>query len=189
MATTALGPNGGLIYCMESLAENIDAVADVIRPRVQKASYFLIDFPGQVELYTHSECIRQFLDKFQKDLKLKLATVNLVDVVLASTKQGYLGQSLMSIGMMLRLYTPHINVLSKFDLVETGEVELPFETETCDFEDMVCSGTPSKLHQKIVELLCDYDLVSYEYFSVTDESSVMHLIELIDKAVGCSWML
>lgn len=189
MESQDLGPNGGLIYCMESVAANVNEIIEAVRPRVEKASYFLIDFPGQVELYTHSECVRQFLDAFQKELKIKLATVNFVDVVLTSTKQGYLGQSLMSLGMMLRLYTPHINVLSKFDLVQTKEVDLPFDTETCDFEDMVSSGVPSKLHQKIVELLCDYDLVSYEYFSVMDESSIIHLIEIIDKAVGCNWML
>lgn len=189
MKETKLGPNGGLVYCMESVAENVSEIAAAIKPRVKKASYFLIDFPGQVELYTHSDCVRTFIDEFQKLVHLRLCTVNMVDCVVCSTKQGYLGQSLMGLGMMLRLYTPHINVLSKFDLAESGEVELPFDTQSCDFDDMVTSGVPSKLHVAIVDLLNQYDLVSYEYFTVEDESSVVHLIELVDKAVGCEWML
>lgn len=184
-----LGPNGALIYCMETIAANVHEISAAIKPRIKDASYFLIDFPGQVELYTHSECVRHFLDEFQKDLNLHLATVNLVDCALASTKQGYLGQSLMSLGMMLRLYTPHINVLSKYDLVTSGEFELPFDLESCDFEDLVSSGVPSKLHKAIVEILSSFDLISYALFTVEDESSVVHLIELIDKAVGCEFML
>ena len=189
MKETNLGPNGGLVYCMENVAENVEEIAKAIKPRVKKASYFLIDFPGQVELYTHSDCVRTFIDQFQKLLNLRLCTVNMVDCVVCSTKQGFLGQSLMSLGMMLRLYTPHINVLSKFDLAENQEVTLPFDTNYCDFEDLVTSGMPSKLHLAIVKLLTQYDLVSYEYYSVEDESSIIHLIELIDKAVGCEWML
>ena len=65
---------------------------------------------------THSECVRNFVEVFQKELNATLATVNLVDITLSSTTGGFLGQSLMSLGMMLRMYTTHRNVLRKYDL-------------------------------------------------------------------------
>ena len=65
---------------------------------------------------THSECVGNFVEVFQKELNATLATVNLVDITLASTTAGFLGQSLMSLCMMLRMYTPHINILSKYNL-------------------------------------------------------------------------
>jgi len=189
MKEHSLGPNGALLYCMETLADNVHQVTNAIKPLIKPTTYFLIDFPGQVELYTHSDSMQRFISEFSKDLNVKLATVNLVDCVLASSKQGYLGQSLMALGMMLRLYTPHLNVISKFDLVQNQNVEIPFSTTSCDFDDMICSGMPSPLHKAIVDLLNGYDLVSYAFFTTKDETSVIEIIQLIDKAVGCSWML
>jgi hypothetical protein len=53
----------------------------------------------------------------------------------------------------------------------------------------VCAGVPSKLHLAIVEVLDAFDLVSYTPFAVNDETAVIELLGLIDKAVGCQWML
>lgn len=116
MKEQQLGPNGTLMYYMEVISKSTKQICEALKPLIKKATYFLIDCPGQVELYTHSECMRNFVEVFQKELNATLATVNLVDITLASTTGGFLGQSLMSLGMMLRMYTPHINVLSKYDL-------------------------------------------------------------------------
>jgi GTPase SAR1 family protein len=182
-----LGPNGALMFCMDSLAECTETVTAALKPFVRDGCYFLIDCPGQVELYTHSTSIKKFIELFQRDLNVKLAVVNLVDIVLASSVPAFLGQSLMSLGTMLRLCTPHINVLSKFDLY--SDLDVSFDPFNCDFEDFVCTGVPNKLHQAIVAVLTSYDLVSYTPFSVHDETAVVELIGLIDKAVGCTWML
>ena len=182
-----LGPNGALMYCMDVMAESTDEICDALKEIVVGGSYVLIDCPGQVELYTHSDSVKRFISAFETKLQAKLAVVNLVDVVLASSVSAFLGQSLMSLGTMLRMCAPHINVLSKYDM--TAEFELPFDPLNVDFEDFVCAGVPSALHKAIVRVLTDFDLVSYTLFSIKDETAVMELIGLIDKAVGCSWML
>ena len=43
-----LGPNGGLVYCMDFLLQNIDWLTD----KIEKLSfnYILFDFPGQASL-------------------------------------------------------------------------------------------------------------------------------------------
>jgi hypothetical protein len=120
-------------------------------------------------------------------LNAKLAVVNMVDLVLASNAASFLGQSLMSLGTMLRLQTPHVNVLSKFDLRK--DIDLSFDPFNVAFEEFVCAGVPNKLHLAIVDVLNSFDLVSYTPFSVNDETAVMELLGLIDKAVGCEWML
>jgi hypothetical protein len=182
-----LGPNGALMFCMDSLAASTDAITTALKPFVRDGSYFLIDCPGQVELYTHSSSVKKFIELFERTLNVKLCVVNLVDIVLASSVSAFLGQSLMSLGTMLRLCTPHVNVLSKFDLYK--DLDVTFDPFNCDFEDFVCAGVPNKLHEAIVSVLTSYDLVSYTPFSVHDETAVMELIGLIDKAVGCTWML
>ena len=46
-----LGPNGGLIFCMELLLQNRKWLHDEIAKLPSKA-YLLFDFPGQAELYS-----------------------------------------------------------------------------------------------------------------------------------------
>lgn len=51
-----LGPNGGLLYCMEYLEANADWLRDRLAPL--RGRYVLFDCPGQVELYTHHAALR-----------------------------------------------------------------------------------------------------------------------------------
>jgi len=46
------GPNGGLVYCMEYLIENIDWLLEELSEFAED-SFILFDCPGQIELYTH----------------------------------------------------------------------------------------------------------------------------------------
>ncbi len=49
MTRLELGPNGGLIYCMEYLEKNVDWLIEKIDALGPK-KYLLLDFPGQVRL-------------------------------------------------------------------------------------------------------------------------------------------
>ena len=59
-----LGPNGGLMYCMEFLESNMEWLHE--RLQALSDSYLLIDCPGQVELYTHHGAIRNITAQLQK---------------------------------------------------------------------------------------------------------------------------
>ena len=43
-----LGPNGGLVYCMEFLSKNFEWLSDKIKSMLEEDKYLLIDCPGQV---------------------------------------------------------------------------------------------------------------------------------------------
>ncbi|CAI7855888.1 unnamed protein product, partial [Closterium sp. NIES-53] len=51
MGQHGLGPNGGLVYCMDYIDKNFDWLQSKLKP-LEKDHYFLFDFPGQVELFT-----------------------------------------------------------------------------------------------------------------------------------------
>lgn len=51
MKELELGPNGGLVYCMEYLVQNIQWLADQIQDFDD--DYIIFDCPGQIELYSH----------------------------------------------------------------------------------------------------------------------------------------
>ena len=61
------GPNGGLIFCMEFLLQNLDWFEEQVGGQDEAVSddYYLIDCPGQIELYTHMNVMRKFVDALQ----------------------------------------------------------------------------------------------------------------------------
>jgi len=54
------GPNGGLIYCMEFLMNNIDWFEDEVGGYTD--DYLIIDCPGQIELYTHFDIMKRLVE-------------------------------------------------------------------------------------------------------------------------------
>eukprot|EP01041_Mallomonas_annulata_P001624 gene1624-3144_t len=71
-----LGPNGGLVYCMEFLLENVSWLLE--RLQSLDAIYVLFDFPGQIELYTHHKCVQLLMEKLTV-LDFRLCSVHLID--------------------------------------------------------------------------------------------------------------
>lgn len=110
-----LGPNGGLMYCLEFLEANLDWLEE--RLRSLPGHYFIFDCPGQAELYTHHESFARIVAALGKRLDLRLCAVHLVDAHYVSDPTKYIAAALMSLTAMIRLELPHINVLSKLDLV------------------------------------------------------------------------
>lgn len=60
----SLGPNGSLLYAMEFLERNMGWLDNKLLQH--KTKYILFDFPGQIELYTHNECIRAIVQRLTR---------------------------------------------------------------------------------------------------------------------------
>lgn len=60
----SLGPNGSLLYAMEFLERNMQWLDKKLVEHMNK--YILFDFPGQIELYTHNECIRAVVQRLNR---------------------------------------------------------------------------------------------------------------------------
>ncbi|KAH9750778.1 hypothetical protein KPL71_014007 [Citrus sinensis] len=83
MMEYSLGPNGGLMYCMDYLEKNIDWLQSKLEPLL-KDHYLLFDFPGQVELFFLHSNAKTVIMRLIKKLNLRLTAVHLVDVHLCS---------------------------------------------------------------------------------------------------------
>ena len=59
------GPNGGLVYCMEYLVENIDWLLDELHEFAEDAFVFF-DCPGQIELYSHLDVMTRLTKAISK---------------------------------------------------------------------------------------------------------------------------
>lgn len=64
MENLQLGPNGGIIYCMEYLADNMDWLEEKLKSCGD--DYIVFDCPGQVELYTHNDAMKRILNRLEK---------------------------------------------------------------------------------------------------------------------------
>lgn len=135
-----LGPNGGLVYCMEFLEKNIGWLTTRLGSQCA-GKYVLFDCPGQVELYTHHCAVRNVASALQawnyrvsvcvsvtvcvleapshiRPLPLQLVAVHLVDSHYCSDPGRFISVLLTSLSTMLQLELPHVNVLSKVDLMQ-----------------------------------------------------------------------
>lgn len=138
MQQLGLGPNGGLVYCMEYLEAHTDQVVDTIAQQVRtetnnntnknKNVYLLFDLPGQVELYTHGTAVPTMLHKLTKALDLRLVNVQLMDAHYCTEPANFLSAALLATNIMLRLELPAVSVLSKIDLL-ANYGPLPFSLD------------------------------------------------------------
>ncbi|RIA91308.1 hypothetical protein C1645_875527 [Glomus cerebriforme] len=191
MEELKLGPNGGMMYCMEFLEKNFDWFEEKLKTLGD--DYILFDFPGQVELFTHHDSVKNVIERLQK-LNYRLVTVHLVDAHYCTDPTKYISVLLLSLKTMLQIELPHINVLSKVDLMESyGKLafNLDFYTEVQSLsyllqhldEDPFASRF-KELNKALCELIEDFSLVGFNTLCIEDKESVLKLVQIIDKANG-----
>lgn len=191
MEKLRLGPNGGLVYCMEYLEKNLDWLKSQLDKF--KDHYFLLDCPGQVELYTHHNSVKNIVLQLQK-WNFKLVSVHLVDSHYCSDPAKFIGVLLTSLSTMLQMELPHVNILSKIDLIEQyGRLafNLDYFTEVLDLRHLLSHLEEDpflkkfkKLNEAMIGLVEDYSLVSFLTLNIQDKDSVLNVIKTIDKANG-----
>lgn len=121
-----LGPNGAMLYCLEFLETNLDWLLHEIESaagKMRKRPFIVIDTPGQAELSTDHGSLRKIVDRLVTKLEWRLAAVHLMDASHILDPAKYISILLLSLRTMLQLELPHINVLSKIDILkETGDL-------------------------------------------------------------------
>ncbi|GIY69228.1 GPN-loop GTPase 2 [Caerostris darwini] len=186
-----LGPNGGLIYCMEFLEKHVEWLLTELKQ--YQDCYLLIDCPGQVELYTHHQSVQNIVSIMCKS-GFMLSAVHLVDSHYCCDPAKFVSVLLTSLSTMLQMQMPHINVLSKADIIEKqGKLHfnLDFYTEVLDLEELVnlLSDDPflskyKKLNKALIELVENYSLVSFHLLSIKSKECMSKVLKAADKANG-----
>eukprot|EP00922_Rhytidocystis_sp_ex-Travisia-forbesii_P062931 GHVS01093672.1.p1 GENE.GHVS01093672.1~~GHVS01093672.1.p1 ORF type:complete len:326 (+),score=72.80 GHVS01093672.1:130-1107(+) len=197
MTQYQLGPNGALIYCMEYLLANFDWLEQQLRNL--KATYVVFDCPGQVELYGHYDIMRQLVVKLEKTLNCRLTCVHLIDSTLCTDGYNYISALLVSLSGQIMVELPHVNVLTKIDLLRKLSKDLDFRldfyAETHDLSQLLLllrDQQPTKhekfaaLNAAICELVEDYNLIAFRPLDVQDKESVLAILKEVDNANGFS---
>ncbi|KAI0189779.1 GPN-loop GTPase [Xylaria flabelliformis] len=119
MEEMGLGPNGGLIYCFEFLMENLDFLTDALDSLTEE--YLIIfDMPGQIELYTHVPILPALVRFLTRtgSLDIRLCAAYLLEATFVVDRAKFFAGTLSAMSAMIMLEVPHINILSKMDLVK-----------------------------------------------------------------------
>ncbi|KAL7627714.1 hypothetical protein AAE478_001909 [Parahypoxylon ruwenzoriense] len=194
MSDDQLGPNGGVLYAFEELENNMEWLENGLKELGE--SYILFDCPGQVELYTHHNSLRNIFFKLQK-LGYRLVAVHLSDSFCLTQPSLYISNLLLTLRAMLQMDLPHINVLTKIDKVSSYD-PLPFNldyyTEVQDLSYLMShleeegpamrSEKFSRLNKAVADLVENFGLVRFEVLAVENKKSMMHLLHVIDRAGG-----
>ncbi|XP_068630773.1 GPN-loop GTPase 2 [Battus philenor] len=188
-----LGPNGGLLYCMQYLEKNIEWLLCQIKG--DHGTNFIFDLPGQVELYCHHDTLTNIFSRLTENTNLQLCVVHLVDSHHCSDAGKFIAALIISLSAMLKIALPHINVLTKVDLLKKHKDKLDFGmdfyTDVLDLNyllDKLDSDSVmtkyKKLNAALVSIVEDYSLVSFQLVNMFKEESMMSVKNSVDKANG-----
>lgn len=181
-----LGPNGGLLYCMEYLEENLEEWIGEELEAYGDDDYLLFDCPGQIELYSHLSVFRTFVDLLRRD-GWQVCAVYCLDVQFASEMPKFIAGCMNALSAMVQLELPHVNVLTKMDLCKNkAEVEqllFPEKHEMLHKLDQQTGPHFQRLNSAVVQLLEDFSMVQFSTLDISDEESIEALLQSIDLAI------
>ncbi|CAG9785023.1 unnamed protein product [Diatraea saccharalis] len=193
MVQNELGPNGALLYCMEYLERNLDWLLGQIQ--TDNPTYYIFDLPGQVELYCYHNSLSNIFARLTSDANLQLCVIHLVDSHHCSDAGKFIAALMLSLNAMLKIGLPHINLLTKTDLLQKHMDKLhfgiDFYTQVLDLNYLldcldadVFMNKYKKLNSALVSIIEDYSLVTFQLVNVMQEQSLLNVKNLIDKANG-----
>jgi GTPase SAR1 family protein len=210
MEEMSLGPNGGLIYCFEFLLENLDFLTTALEP-LSEEYLILFDLPGQIELYTHIPLLPRLVQHLGRmgSLNISLCATYLLEATFVIDKAKFFAGTLSAMSAMIMLELPHVNILSKTDLVKdlVGKKELKRfvdpDAALLDDEDtgrgsaahtvdirnpaeidtVISGGSFKQLNRAVAKLIDDFSMVSFLKLDVREEDSVGDILSYIDDAI------
>ena len=223
MEEMGLGPNGGLIYCFEYvcpavsswthgkltdgrfLLQNLDFLSNALDSLTEE--YLIIfDLPGQIELYTHIPLLPQLVRHLSRmgPLNISLCATYLLEATFVVDRAKFFAGTLSAMSAMINLELPHVNILSKLDLVKDmvskkelkrfvdPDANLMEEEETVPLEDVtdpskkdtiMSGGSFQQLNRAVARLIDDFSMVQFLQLDAQDEDSVGAILSYIDDAI------
>lgn len=181
------GPNGGLVFCMEYLIENsiwLEEKLDDV-----DGDYVIFDCPGQIELYTHMKVMCQLI-KMLQNMNFRICGVFIMDSQFMIDGSKFLSGTMAALSVMVNLEIPHVNILSKMDLIsKTSKKQLDEYLEPDSFSllsNMKKDPWNKKYHrltEAIGKLIEDYSLVRFFPLNIKDDESIADIKLTINNII------
>lgn len=190
------------------LLQNLDFLTTALEP-LSEEYLIILDLPGQIELYTHIPVVPTLVKHLTRfgSLNVSLCAAYLLESTFVIDRAKFFAGTLSAMSAMIMLEIPHVNILSKMDLVK-GSVpkrqlkrfldpdtsllddESPADpsrsskaVDPADTESVMGGASFSKLNKAVAHLIDDFSMVSFLQLDVQDEDSVGGVLSYIDDAI------
>lgn len=194
------------------LLENLDFLSEAIDPLTEEY-LIVIDMPGQIELYTHIPVVPNLVQHLTRGgaLNVNLCAAYLLESTFVIDRAKFFAGTLSAMSAMILLEIPHINILSKMDLVKGSVPKRELrrfidpdtslldddpsdskrtmisaedkDAEPLSKESMMAGGSFKRLNKAVARLIDDFSMVSFLQLNVQDENSVGAILSYIDDAI------
>ena len=167
--------------------------------------------PGQIELYTHIPVVPALVGHLKGELGINLCASYLLESTFVVDHTKFFAGTLSAMSAMIMLELPHINIMSKVDLVKglVSKNELRRFTEPdasmlderlaqpqdllsleqadpkdpSASESIMGGASFARLNKAVARLIDNFSMVSYLKLDVQKESSVGAILSFIDDAI------
>jgi GTPase SAR1 family protein len=173
------GPNGGLIIALEELYENIEC----LEIREYEQDFLIVDCPGQIELFVHTDVMEKIVGYFKN--YFSCCIVYVVESQYLCDVNKYISGCLTALLSMSRFSLPHINVISKMDLMKEDEEALDiFLNPDSRILDKVSreAGKYAFLNSKILEFISENNMLSFLPLNWENEDMINDILYAIDNS-------
>lgn len=181
-----LGPNGGLLYCFEFLLNNLDWLDEEIGD--YEDEFLIFDCPGQIELYSHFPVVPKLVKHIRQNLQFNLCAAYLLESSFVIDRSKFFSGVLSAMSAMLMLEVPHINIMSKIDMLkDVPRRELKrylnpdplLIAETADVNEDL-NPKYAELSRSIAKLTEEFGMVQFLPLHAKNEDSVKVILSYID---------
>lgn len=185
MEAKKLGPNGGLVFCMEFLMDNTDWIREHLGDFAE--DFLIVDMPGQVEVMSHVPVVPNFVELLKQEGYF-VTVLFCLDALAATADAGkFVSGCLFSLSSMVSMDSPFMNVLTKCDLLPEGMREDELEHFCmCDFDYLSTKHLPVQWRQMVrvlSEVISDFSLVSFRPMNVVDVEYIAGLCNAVDDTL------
>lgn len=151
--------------------------------------YIIFDCPGQIELYTHMTVMRQLITTLQS-FDFQICAVFLIDSQFMIDGSKFLSGTMAALSVMINLELPHVNILSKIDLLSKSARKQLDKYLDPDPQALLADmqGDPTnekyhKLTEALGRLIEDYSLVRFLPLNIKDKDSIADIKLTIDNVL------
>ena len=131
----------GLVYAFEYLNENLDWLKDQLGE--EEDDYYIMDCPGQIELYSHLPVMRNLVQQLQR-WGFMVCAVYVLDSQFMADAAKCMSGCLACLSAMVQLEVPHVNVLTKMDLVRKKKAFMERSVPTAPAARAASAAPPTR---------------------------------------------
>jgi GTPase SAR1 family protein len=177
-----LGPNGGLVQAMEYLVEEGQDWLEDRLAEFADDDYLVFDCAGQIELYSHVSAMKVLVDILRRN-DFAVCGVYAIDCMFATDASKLIAGMLSALSAMALLEIPHVNILTKCDLMKT---RLSDDLDVYGIIHSLSDGMDKRyrnLNEAFGKVLEEFSLVSFVELDISDEESIENVITTINNSV------